>query len=203
MTDRNESLIKLDKVNVISLEHLGVAFQAIEDKIIVLMDAFVTGYECKKCHTSGRIESTVVQGATTECPDCKGKGVTLVIPEIAKSLPSTAVVVSMGPDTPAMRSQKRLAETKEYIKDMIERDVEEDSNEYIDAQEDLRTYTEELKNIPVQLGTRIVFNPHVGTLLPMKGNVQLKIMKVHEPLCIIFGNDVGSKNFIDYEATGY
>jgi co-chaperonin GroES (HSP10) len=186
-TEASVENVALDDVNVIQIKHLSLSLQAVEDKIIVLMDEHRTGYECRNCSGTGKIPSSVVKDAEKQCTECEGLGVIkggLVIPETAKSLPSTGVVVSMGPITPYMICKRRLAHFKASY--------EEDSF-YITEVE------LELKSIPVQLGTRIVFSPHVGTMLPLKGNVKLKIMRVHEPLCILFGSDVGERDFIDYE----
>lgn len=184
-------IVELDKVNVIHLKHLGLNLQAIEDKIIVLVDQYKTGYECKECGGTGKIKSAVVRDADRTCDACGGKGALLIIPQNVQALPSTGYVVSMGPLTPYMKLKAEIKEMK--------RDPSEDEFTLLDIKE----REDDLKEIPVQLGSRIVFGPHVGTYLPMKGNVRLKIMRVHEPLCIIFGKNLDDKDFIDYETQSF
>lgn len=53
------------------------------------------GADCEKCHgnyTILRIDTMIA------CPTCKGKGASLFIPDTAKSLPTTGVILSVGPD---------------------------------------------------------------------------------------------------------
>lgn len=53
------------------------------------------GAECETCHGS-YLEMRVDDVVT--CHKCGGKGATLVIPETAKSLPTTGIILSMGPE---------------------------------------------------------------------------------------------------------
>lgn len=53
------------------------------------------GAPCESCnfdYQSKRIDRTV------DCHACKGKGATLIIPDRAQSLPTTGVILSVGPD---------------------------------------------------------------------------------------------------------
>lgn len=164
----NNIEVKEDKLNVLEISDLGISLEAVADKIIILVDGYKSGYECKTCSGTGRVESPIVSGAKTDCSDCKGKGKLLEIPDTAKSMPSTGVVVSMGPDTKFMRYKKANATE------------------------------EELNNIGIQIGTRVVYGIHVGTPIPIKGNIKLRIMRENEPLCRIFGSDIGDKEILDY-----
>lgn len=171
--------LKKDSLNVIDLTDIGVSLQAIEDKIIILVDGYKSGYECKTCKGTGRVPSSLNADVLRSCDDCKGKGQTLVIPDTAKSMPSTGVVVSMGPQTRFMKlkhysSYLSYQRYQKWIENLI------------------------LKTCPVQIGTRVVFGVHVGTKIPLKGNIKLTIMREREPLCIVFGSDIGDKEILDY-----
>lgn len=48
--------------------------------------------ECAGDYMSKRVNRII------ECPTCKGKGATLIIPDSAQSLPTTGVILSVGPD---------------------------------------------------------------------------------------------------------
>jgi co-chaperonin GroES (HSP10) len=157
--------LRQDSLNVIDLTEIGVSMQAIEDKIIILVDEYKSGYECKTCSGTGQVSSVINPDIKRTCDNCKGKGQTLVIPDTAKSMPSTGVIVSMGPKTEFMLAKKR---------------------------------NEDVTDIPIQIGTRVVFGVHVGTKIPIKGNIKLTIMREKEPLCIVFGSDIGDKEILDY-----
>jgi hypothetical protein len=40
-------------------------------------------------------------------------------------------------------------------------------------------------------------------MIPFKGNIKLKIMRVHEPLAVLFGKDTAARDFIDYEVENH
>lgn len=48
-----------------------------------------------------------------ECPTCKGKGASLIIPDTAQSLPTTGVILSVGPDVTrsGIKRNKRIVAT--------------------------------------------------------------------------------------------
>jgi co-chaperonin GroES (HSP10) len=181
-------LIK-DNLNVIDLTEIGVSLQAVEDKIIILVDSYKSGFECKTCKGEGRVPSPLNAEVLRVCDECKGKGSILVIPDTAKSMPSTGVVVSMGPNTEYMTIKRRLRR--------LPPPIDNDKEEY---EKELK---EELDECLIKIGTRVVFGVHVGTKIPIKGNIKLTIMREKEPLCIIFGSEIGDKEIIDYSAPEY
>lgn len=165
--DDEDKEVMFDGANVAELVELGICLEAIDDKIIVKMDSYRSGYECKTCHGKGFIKSTYKTDPDKPCEDCHGKGALLAIPERAKSLPTSGIVISIGENTRAMMARRG----------------------------------EILLHSPakIDVGARVIFGPHTGTLIPFKGNVQLKIMREHEPLAVMFGKDTGASDFIDYE----
>jgi co-chaperonin GroES (HSP10) len=155
---------KIDEENNTVLVVGGkIALRAIEDKIIILLDKFRSGYECKMCAGTGQgtrcrdckngvnsrgFTCKVCEGNPDRwlgkaCPECKGKGSSIVIPDSAKALPTSGIIVSVGPDCKKRR-----------------------------------------------LGQRVVFGAHVGFFLPFKGNVRLRMMREYEPLCELFLLDI-------------
>ncbi len=63
------------------------------------------GELCELCggdYMSKRLDLVV------ECPQCKGKGATLIIPQSAQSLPTTGVVVSVGPLATKIKKHCRI-----------------------------------------------------------------------------------------------
>jgi len=153
-----------------------IAIRADYDKIVILLDKFKTGYECKTCEGAGTLEACPrCHGAGKDrfneicrtcyadtekyknktCPDCRGIGTSIVIPEAAKAIPTSGIIVSVGPDCKTRK-----------------------------------------------IGDRILFGAHTGYMLPFKGNVKLRIMREHEPLCSIMMLDNDESvlgDFIHYE----
>jgi co-chaperonin GroES (HSP10) len=105
----------------------GASFEAENDRLIVLQDEYRSGYECPKCldkdirSMQGREVSVIdcencggkgnyqkgnltVKCSVCEakgfvpCPECQGKGGTIIMAETAKRLPTTGTIVSLGPD---------------------------------------------------------------------------------------------------------
>jgi co-chaperonin GroES (HSP10) len=148
-----------------------IALQATEDKIIILLDKFKSGYECAMCGGTGDGRRCIdctdginARGFTCKicegnpdrwigkrCPQCKGKGSTIIIPDSAKALPTSGTIVSVGPSC-----------TKRKV------------------------------------GERVVFGAHVGFFLPFKGNVRLRMMREYEPLCLLYMLDTDTKVLGDF-----
>jgi hypothetical protein len=92
-----------------------MTMEASSDRIIIVEDPFVSGYECASCGGRGIVncencegtgKSVIVkdgkcshcQGAkSVACPTCGGKGGTLVLPEASERRPTTGQIVSVGP----------------------------------------------------------------------------------------------------------
>ena len=147
-----------------------IALEATEDKIVILLDKFKTGFECSECAGTGVLQQCSCRTGTNrfgstctkcngepmsfagkDCPICKGRGTSIIIPESSKSLPTSGIIVSAGP-----QCTKR------------------------------------------EVGERILFGAHTGYYLPFKGNVRLRIMREHEPLCLIHMLDNGDEVLGDF-----
>jgi co-chaperonin GroES (HSP10) len=89
--------IKLDDTNKVSFPGYPYTFEALNEKILVSIDIFKSGYECKVCQGKKTVE--IKQGRETvqeTCSACKGIGASLILPDTSKKLPTHGVVVSMG-----------------------------------------------------------------------------------------------------------
>lgn len=170
-----DDTVVVDEANTAHLIELGIYVEAIEDKILVKMDAYKSGYECKKCGGSGQVKGPYKDSEWESCPECKGKGGIIIIPNSSKVLPTSGVVISLGENTKAARYARAIAHPTTA------------------KAEDL------LLQPRISLGTRVIFSPGVGTLIPFKGNIILKAMREHEPLAIMFGSDAAARDFIDYD----
>jgi co-chaperonin GroES (HSP10) len=86
--------LTLDGTNKVSFPDQPYKLEALGKKIIVAIDIFKSGYECRAC--AGKGTQTTSAGIVLTCPDCKGRGFWLELPQTSKSLPTTGVVVSIG-----------------------------------------------------------------------------------------------------------
>jgi hypothetical protein len=89
--------IILDDSNKVSFPGYPYVFEALGEKILVSIDIFKSGYECRECQGKKVVEIKQGRESVFEtCPACKGVGATLVLPDTSKNLPTTGVVVSIG-----------------------------------------------------------------------------------------------------------
>lgn len=143
-----------------------IGLEAVEDKILIKLDPYKSGFECKTCGGEGVIKKCICVGQDwpagqnrlggpckmchgnygaligTDCLDCKGQGSLIVIPESAKQLPTSGIIVSAGPDC------KRR-----------------------------------------KLGDRVLFGAHTGYFIPFKGNVKIRCMREDEILCLLYSKE--------------
>jgi DnaJ-class molecular chaperone len=161
---------RADKDNVIMVIDGKLGMEAIEDRILILVDKFKSGHECRDCEESGVFKSCECERKGTPgkhitfnsdgserinktcmycngnyeekkgkvCTTCKGTGSTLVIPDSAKAIPTSGVIVSKGP----------LCKVRE-------------------------------------IGERVLFGAHTGYYLPFKGKIKIRAMRENEPLCLL------------------
>lgn len=166
MVDRKEQDLEVSREeNVIFVIAGKLGLEAIGDKILILIDKFKSGYECKDCNESGiyincecernghagqnRLGGICkyCQGKHEErkgksCPSCRGTGSTLIMPQNARAIPTSGVIVSIGPEV-TTRS----------------------------------------------IGERVLFGAHTGYYLPFKGTAKIRCMREDEPLCKIHAVD--------------
>lgn len=164
--------------NIVFVVAGQIGLEAIEDKILILIDKFKSGFECKDCDSTGTFiaceckrevgelgvkkngkscgfkDACSRQVVGTECKTCRGTGSTLIMPENARAIPTSGVIVSIGPK----------CKTR-------------------------------------QVGERVLFGAHTGYYIPFKGNAKIRCMREDEPLCKLhaIGNTVSLGDFIAIE----
>jgi co-chaperonin GroES (HSP10) len=181
--------VKLDGTNKVSFPGFEYKFEALGRKILVSIDIFKSGYECKMCKGAKKLQEKCLcetldrpgfkyssshleeienslglevanvrrgtvcpicngdylsQRRDLDCPECKGQGALLVLPETSKQLPTTGVVVSKG-----------------Y----------------------------KCKRTDFKIGDRIVFGPYAGNMIPTKAGLMFKILDEVQAWCKIEGGD--------------
>lgn len=166
LVERPEKPLDLKQTdNTIFIVAGKLALESIGDKILILIDKFKSGYECKDCNETGVFKSCECERSGhagqnrlggickycsglyetrrgLSCSACKGTGTTLIMPENARSIPTSGIIVSIGPDCKVRR-----------------------------------------------VGERVLFGAHTGYYLPFKGAAKIRCMREDEPLCIIYAVD--------------
>lgn len=187
---KSAQTITIDGTNIVEFPGFPYKFEALGEKILVSIDIFKSGYECRTCMGAKKIETKCVceesdrpgykysqtmldafgtmgdgqNNARTEikcsecggdylskrdssvCPECKGLGALLVIPDTSKNLPTTGVVVSMG----SACDHSKLG---------------------------------------YKLGDRILFGPYTGNMIPTKAGLMLKTMDATAAMARIDGGE--------------
>ena len=190
-TQTKNIIVINDGSNEVTIPGYPYIFVSKGDRILVSVDVFKSGYECKECKGLGRIKDSCICEAGSrpgfkydkeqlrgisdtlgadiadsrgqmpcsvcggdflskrvdkECEACKGKGALIWIPDQSKLLPTTGVIVSMGPKVD--------------------------------------------KELGLKLHDRILFGAYVGQMVPTRApGVVFKIIRDIEVLCQIKGGD--------------
>lgn len=182
LVDRPSTILNTTQEdNIIFIVAGKLGLEAIEDKILILIDKFKSGYECKDCNETGIYvgcdcvrrgtegvnsngksctfrEACQRQEIGTTCRTCKGTGSTIVMPENARAIPTSGVIVSAGPNCKTRK-----------------------------------------------IGERVLFGAHTGYYLPFKGAAKIRCMREDEPLCKIYAVNTNEVlgDFIQIEEQQY
>ncbi len=196
-TESSQS-ITLDGSNKVTFPSFPYTFEALNEKVLVALDQFKSGYECKTCEGKGEVKvecACIITGRpglkyteehlqdiaqalgsdishtraielcpfckgdpasvrkTQTCPDCQGKTALLVIPDSAKIIACSGVVVSMG---------AKAREQAGY-----------------------------------KIGDRILFSQHAGSLIPTRSGIHFKQLDWYQAWVRIEGaDDLATFDFI-------
>lgn len=168
----NNTQIEKDNSNVASFPGFPYKIKALGENILVIVDTFKSGYECRECKGLGHrvvkvptdtgeklpggIPKMTLLTQELKCEACNGKGTLLHLADESKALPCTGVVASMG--------------------------------------------AEASLNAEFKLYDRVLFGPFSGRFVPLKAGVLIKLMGYREASgAIIGGEDLASFDFITYD----
>jgi len=189
----------LDDSNKISFPGYPYVFEALGKKILVSIDIFKSGYECKVCRGNKKIETMCVCESTghsglrytfeeintirhelghtvadarmtLQCPECKGDYVSQRKTEVCKACKGQGCVLHL-PD-----SSKNLPTTGVVVS--IGNKVN-------------------LTKLGYKIGDRILFGPYAGQMIPTKSGLLFKILDANNAWAKIEGaNDLGQFDFV-------
>ena len=174
----NSTVVTFDNTNECSVPGFPYIFHAEGDKLLVSVDVFKSGYECRDCEGVGRIKSQCPCEATSrpgykyaepsspaqttaKCPDCEGDFVSKRVDEECKLCKGTGASLFI-PD-----SGKVLPTTGVVV-----------------------SYGDEVTNPRLKQNARILFGAYSGTMIPTKApGIVFKVIREHEVLCTIRGGE--------------
>lgn len=146
-----------------------IAVEAVEDKILILLDKFKTGYECKTCDGTGILQQCATCGGTHEdrfgqpCKTC------FVMAGVAE-LPDTLFFLSYPRECDRCKGVGASIIVPETTKGMPTSGIVVSAGP---------------KCKDRKLGERVLFGAHVGYYIPFKGNVRLRCLREHEVMCLM------------------
>lgn len=191
--------LTLDGSNKVSFPGFPYLFEALGEKILVSIDIFKSGYECKVCRGKKRLEfmchceeigrpglryskeelDTIQQAlgfaiaeerAVLVCPECEGDYVSKREVRICEECHGRGALLHL-PD-----SSKNLPTTGVVVS--IGNLVDPDKANY-------------------RVGDRILFGPYAGQMIPTKAGLLFKILDWNNAMCRIEGaNDLAQFDFV-------
>lgn len=200
--ENSAQTITLDKSNKVSFPGYAYKFEASLEKIIVSIDIFKSGYECKTCKGSMKL--------TEKCPcettDRPGKKYTNdQLDEVFKTLGETAY-------------RQRAEMTCSTCEGDYEAHRKEITCPECNGRGGLLVLPETSKNLPTtgvvvsmgadckkhninyKLGDRVLFGAYAGQMIPTKAGIMFKIMDCTSVMCKIEGGeDLAAFDFVIQE----
>lgn len=206
--------IVLDKSNKVSFPGFPYKFEALLGKILVSIDVFKSGYECKECKGKGNIKiicdceknghpgvkysnedintisdtlgSEVADARTTMvCPECEGDWLS------KHTIVNCAACKGIGHTIIIPEVSKNLPTSGVVVS--LGSDIYED--------DDGLTYYYDGFNVKhylgYKVGDRILFGPYAGNMIPTKAGLMFKIIDATQAWCKIEGGeDLSAFDFI-------
>ena len=190
--------IKLDKTNKVSFPGFPYKFEAMHEKILVSIDIFKSGYECKVCH-----------GKKTVLYECscvrKGRpGYRYSAEEIAEHRTTlgnevaTAREGMMCPECkndPASQKREEKCEACKGLGALLV--LPQTSQNLPTTGVVVSMGREAIQKASFTIGDRVLFSPHAGTMIPTKAGLMFKYMDWYQVGIKVEGADeLGAFDFI-------
>lgn len=191
---RKAGEIVLDKSNKVTFPNYPYTFEATGDRLLVAIDVFRSGYECKSCGGTKKL-TTTCQCEMGDRPGYKY---------------STTMLDAFGVDNRAAREEIKCADCGGDYKIKRTETVCPDCK----GRGQIIFIPESAKTLPTTgvivsrgeyvvdkakycIGTRVLFGPYAGHFLPTKEGTLLKVIDEAQALLVIEGgNNLGAFDFI-------
>jgi co-chaperonin GroES (HSP10) len=199
--DKSAQTITLDGSNVIQFPGYPYTFEALGEKIIVSIDIFKSGYECKRCLGKRKIEEQCVCETSDrpgfkysqtmivefnklgggggdareniKCPECNGD----------------YLLARKAFDCPDCKGRGAMIIIPETSKNLPTTGVVVSMGSQCDKDK-----------LAYKLGDRVLFSPYAGTMIPTKAGLMFKTMESTAPMAKIGGgSDLAAFDFIIQE----
>jgi co-chaperonin GroES (HSP10) len=197
-TLKSAQQIALDGSNKVSFPGYPYIFEALGEKILVSIDVFKSGYECRVC------KGTKVIKITCECESSGRKGKRYKDSEIEefKKVFGDSLAFERAsmtcPECSGFYNEHRREETCEACKGIGHTLILPESSKNLPTTGVVVSMGRDAKErAQFKIGDRILFGPYAGTMIPTKAGLMFKIMDWNLAWTIIEGaEDMGAFDFI-------
>ena len=212
--DKSNTEITLDKSNKVSFPGFPYKFEALGAKILVSIDVFKSGYECRECRGKGKIklmcfcekndhpglkysedelktidstlgEDIALARKSMICPDCNGEY------QEQRGEINCAACKGIGHTIIIPQTSQNLPTSGVVVS--LGSDIMEDDDglNYIQDTFGVKRY------LGFKVGDRILFGPYAGNMIPTKAGLMFKIIDAVQAWCKIEGGeDLSAFDFI-------
>lgn len=195
----------LDNSNKISFPGYPYLFEALQKKIIVSIDIFKSGYECKVCKGRKRLETRC------ECEEEERAGMRYSKTDLA------IIYDQLGGDVAKARAElpcsackgdyvsMRRVETCSACKGLGAVLILPDANKNLPTTGVVVSIGSQVKKnrIDYKIGDRVLFGPYAGSMIPTKAGLLFKILDWNSPWCRVEGaDDLGAFDFVLQDEQG-
>lgn len=190
--------ITLDKTNKVSFPGFPYKFEALHEKILVSIDIFKSGYECKACKGTKKIlyECSCIKkwrpGYRYSAEEIKALRTTLG-DEVAEARSNMVCPECSGnPDA------QRREETCEACKGLGALLVLPQTSQNLPTTGVVVSMGREaIQKASFTIGDRVLFSPHAGTMIPTKAGLMFKYMDWYQVGIKVEGaEELGAFDFI-------
>jgi hypothetical protein len=188
--------IKLDDTNEVKFPDYPYTFEALGERILVSIDVFKSGYECKDCKGTGVLVSRCLC-TSTDRPGFKYCKDTLDRMEVTGTVRENRATVKCSScnGDPKSVEKELTCPTCKGKKALLH--FPDDSKNMPTTGIVVSMGSVAKERAPFTIGDRILFGPHTGTAIPTKAGLMFKYMDWNQAALRIRGaNELGAFDFI-------
>lgn len=203
--DLSAQELVLDGTNKVAFPGFPYLFEAVHEKIIVSLDIFKSGYECKVCKglkwIDTKCECEIEDRAGLKYSEEQIEELRRSIgEEVAHARESLPCPKCLG-DYPSFRTREKCSSCKGLGATLI---LPETSKSQPTSGVIVSIGQTARRDFPwLEIGQRILFGPYAGNMVPTKAGLVFKILDASNAWCIVEGaEDLGQFDFILQDEMG-